>query len=77
MSIFFANNFWCRSKFQKIFNIFKASITGGEARGNIGSGDEPIPPGIDLNSFHFEKELFLFKIELVPFIFYLFIVINK
>ena len=63
MSIFFTNNFWCRTKFKKIFKIFNETIPGGEARGNIGSGDVPIPPGIDLNLFHFEKELFLFKME--------------
>ncbi len=63
MYIFFTINFWCRSKFQKIFKIFNATIPGGEARGNIGSGDVLIPQGIYLNLFHFEKELFPLKME--------------
>ena len=41
----------------------RGTIPGGKSRGGIVPGDVPIPPGIDGNLFHFEMELFLFKME--------------
>ena len=51
------------------FNIFWGTIPGDNTRVGTVPGEVQIPPGIDGNLFHFEMELFLFKMEWFHFLF--------
>ena len=52
-------------------------IPGDEPRRGTVSIVIPVAQGIGRILFHFEQELFLFEMKIFPFLFYLFIFINK
>ena len=61
MEYIFSKKFVCELTLKR--SGFRETIPGGKTRGGMVPRDVPIPPGINGSLFHFEKELFLFKME--------------